>query len=122
MTKELLIKVTAKDCKWDYYKGSGAGGQKKNKTSSAVRCKHKPSGAVGQCEEHRSQKQNKQLAFRRMAESKEFQNWIRLTVAKITGAEAEARSYAEHEMNSDRIKIEVKKDGKWVSEEDNEVS
>lgn len=37
---------------------------KKNKTSSAVRITHEPSGAVGQCEEQRSQHQNKKLPLK----------------------------------------------------------
>lgn len=50
--REPIVTVTAADCRWDYYRGSGAGGQHRNKTSSAVRCTHEPSGAVGQSEGH----------------------------------------------------------------------
>ena len=57
--RKLLFSVTAKDCDWDYYRGSGAGGQKRNKTSNAVRCTHKDSKAVGKAEDTRSQLQNK---------------------------------------------------------------
>ena len=53
--RELLFSVTAKDCRFDYYRGSGAGGQHRNKTESAVRCTHLASGAVGQAEDHREQ-------------------------------------------------------------------
>lgn len=45
--KQLLFSVTAKDCEWSYTRGTGAGGQKKNKTSSAVHCSHKQSKAHG---------------------------------------------------------------------------
>jgi protein subunit release factor B len=117
MTKKLLFKVTAKDCDWEYYRGSGNGGQKRQKTSSAVRCRHKPSGAIGQAQDHRSQKQNKRLAFRRMAETRKFKDWIKLTVSRISGAQAEAQRYAEREIDSSRVRVEVKKDGKWILEE-----
>ena len=59
--KELIFSVTSKDCEWDYVRGSGKGGQKRNKTSSAVRCRHLPSNAIGYAEDTRSQLQNKQL-------------------------------------------------------------
>ena len=65
MSKQLLFSVTAKDCTWDYIRGSGKGGQKRNKTSSAVRCHHKDSGAVGYAEDTRSQLKNKRLALPR---------------------------------------------------------
>ena len=64
-TKKLLFSVTANDCEWSYTKGSGAGGQKRNKTSSAVHCKHIASGATGYSENTRSQRQNKESAFKR---------------------------------------------------------
>lgn len=114
--KDLLFSVTADDCEFEYYRGSGSGGQKKNKTSSAVRCRHKLSGAVGQCQEGRSQKLNKRTAFKRMAESKEFNAWIKVHVARLNGAEGHAKAYADKEINSDRVRVEVKKDGKWVLE------
>lgn len=116
--KEKLFSVTAKDCEWEYYRGSGAGGQKRNKTSSAVRCRHKPSGAVGQSQDERNQKVNKRLAFKRMAATKEFKSWLKIEVARITGAHSEAERYADREIRSDRIVVEVKKDGRWVDDDD----
>jgi len=62
--KEILFSVTASDCRFDYYSGTGAGGQARNKSLSAVRCTHIASGAVGKSEEERSQKQNKITAFK----------------------------------------------------------
>lgn len=53
--KEILVRVTAKDCRWDYYRGTGKGGQKRNKTENCVRCTHIKSGAVGKSEEGRKQ-------------------------------------------------------------------
>lgn len=60
-------RVTKKDLRVDYTKGSGAGGQKRNKTESAVRITHLPTGEVGYAEDERSQTRNKKLAFRRLA-------------------------------------------------------
>ena len=115
--RELLFSVTAKDCEWEYFRGSGKGGQKRNKTSNGVRCQHIASGAVGRATDGRSQRHNKELAFRRMFETKEFQRWIKIRVAQIAGEETEARRYADREISSGKnIRIEVKKDGKWTEE------
>ena len=116
MTKELLFSVTAKDCEWEYYRGSGPGGQKKQKSSTAVRCTHKPSGAVGQAQDTRSQAKNKRLAFRRMSETEKFRKWVAIEAARVTGAEAEAKRYAERQMEPDNLRVEVKKAGKWTEE------
>ncbi len=80
MKKRKWFSITAKDCKFQYYRGKGKGGQKKNKTDSAARCIHEPSGAVACCEEYREQKQNKRKAFKKMAESAEFQSWLKLKI------------------------------------------
>jgi hypothetical protein len=115
--KEILFSVTAKDLRFDYYRGSGAGGQHRNKTESAVRCTHPDSGAVGQAEDSRSQHDNKKLAFRRMAESKKFQDWCRLEACRVTGKLAEIEEYLDREMATN-IKVEFKQDGRWVDEND----
>jgi protein subunit release factor B len=116
MTKTKLFSVTKKDCRWDYYKGSGAGGQKRNKTENCCRCTHIASGAVGKSEEGRSKEQNKIKAFRRMSETKEFKEWIRIEVARVTGAEEELKKKIEREL-AINTKIEVKdKEGKWEDE------
>lgn len=49
-----------------YFKSSGPGGQKKNKTASAVRIKHKPTGVIVIATENRSQHKNRELAWQRL--------------------------------------------------------
>lgn len=115
MKKDLLFSVTAKDCRWDYYRASGPGGQHKNKTDSAVRCTHIESGAVGNCSEHRSQPQNKKVAFKRMAETDTFKNWIKLKSAEVTGKLREIEEKVDHEMKFN-TKVEIKENGIWVKE------
>ncbi len=56
------------------YKSSGPGGQRKNKTETAVRLKHLPTGITVVATEHRSQAQNRQLAFERLAERLQKRN------------------------------------------------
>jgi len=116
MGKDKLFTVRAKDCEWDYIRGSGKGGQHRNKTSSAVRCRHLPSGAVGYAEDTRSQSQNKRLAFKRMGESKEFIAWARLEGAKQLGVLSAIRERVDKETQNPNItRVEVKDEkGRWV--------
>ena len=79
--RHLLFSVTAKDCEISAFRAGGPGGQHQNKVASAVRVVHRPSGAVGVSRTDRSQVINKRLAFKRMAESKEFQLWLRRRMA-----------------------------------------
>lgn len=110
--KELLFSLTTKDFRWDYYKGSGAGGQKRNKTENCCRCVHVESGAVGKSEEGRSKEQNKRKAFRRMAETEEFQKWARLEAARVTGELEEIETKVKIALRNATTEIRV--DGKWT--------
>jgi protein subunit release factor B len=115
MSHELLFSVTAKDCRFDYSRGTGPGGQKRNKTSSAARCTHIASGAVGRSDDTRSQHQNKRIAFRRMAESDIFRCWHKLEVARRLGTLAQIDNSVEKALRLTNLRIEVKDaEGFWI--------
>ena len=64
MPDEALLR----QCRVDVFRGTGHGGQKRNRTDSAVRLTHLATGAVAACDETRSQHQNRQLALRKLRE------------------------------------------------------
>ena len=64
ITDDVEVNLNMADVRVDYYRASGAGGQHINKTSSAVRMTHLPTGIVAQCQSQRSQHQNKEQCLR----------------------------------------------------------
>jgi protein subunit release factor B len=117
--KKPIVSVTKDDCEWIYQRGSGNGGQKKNKTNSAVICTHKISRAQGYAEDNREQSRNRELAFKRMVETKKFQSWLKTETLKKLGVLGEIENNVDKQMCSKNIKVETQQNGKWVEENAN---
>jgi peptide chain release factor 1 len=104
--KELLFRLTAKDFEVQHIRGSGAGGQHRNKVHTGVRIKHPASGAVGTATDSKSQHTNKKAAFRRLVDSDKFKAWHRIEVARRTMDMNAIDRKVEKMMNPENLLIE----------------
>lgn len=121
MAKTKLFSVTRDDFRWDYYRGSGNGGQNKQKCSTACRCTHIESGAVGCAEDHREQPKNRELAFERCCKTKRFQVWLKCEIARRSG-EPSIEEQVDKMMKLENIKVEIRNEqGKWEEVNYNEI-
>lgn len=110
--RELLFSVGIDSCEVQTFRAGGKGGQHQNKTDSGVRVIHPPSGARGESREERSQLQNKQRAFRRMAESDVFQRWIRARALGVRSVDEVVDDW----MSEPNLRVEMRDaSGKWVT-------
>jgi peptide chain release factor 2 len=102
--EDIAIEIDERDIKVDTYRSSGAGGQHVNKTDSAVRITHLPTGIVVQCQNERSQHKNKAMALKllksRLYEKELKEKEAKMAVVNNTKKEiawgSQIRSYVMH--------------------------
>ena len=98
--EEVDVQINPADIEMQVYRASGAGGQHVDKTSSAVRLIHKPSGIVVACQEERSQVQNREKCMRMLA-SKLYEQEQQRVESEVTGLR---RSQVGTGMRNERIR------------------
>ena len=98
--EEASVEIRPEDVEMQVYRASGAGGQHVNKTSSAVRLIHKPTGIVVACQQERSQLQNREKCMRMLA-SKLYEIEQERIDSQVTGMR---RSQVGSGMRNERIR------------------
>ena len=104
--KELIFSVTKKDFDIQYFSGTGAGGQHRNKHQNCVRMTHAESGATATGQSSRSRQANEREAFRGIVNSKTFNAWLKMETAERLVNGQSIRDKVQKMMSPENLKID----------------
>jgi len=108
------LHVLKKQVVIETYRSSGPGGQRKNKVETAVRLKHLPSGLTVIATEHRSQAENRRLAFERLRRRLVMLNRpVRHRIPTPTPLKAVAKRMEEKQIRSNKKRLRKKELADW---------
>ena len=111
--RELLFSITKKDFELNYFSGTGAGGQHRNKHQNCVRLRHTESGVTSVGQSHRERLSNLREALQNLVKNPRFKVWHTGAInAALGGKDIEAQ--VDEMMREKNLKIEVQEDGKWL--------
>lgn len=104
-----LMSLSKADFEIQSYKGSGPGGQHRNKVETGIRITHTATGVSASSCEGRSQYSNKLSAFNKLTSDKRFLSWLKLESLKrnkLIPSEGELGEMIDRMMNIDNLKVE----------------
>jgi protein subunit release factor B len=99
--------VRISDCREEHYRGSGNGGQNRNKRDTGVRLTHEPSGVMVEAEEERTQLQNRVGALRKLANHPKFRAWCSAESRARAEGHASLERKIDAAMEEKNLKVEV---------------
>jgi len=116
--KELLFSITKKDLKLDFFSGTGAGGQHRNKHQNCVRLHHPESGAIATGQSQRDRQSNIREALQNLVKNPKFRIFLARKNFELTAGKT-LDQIVDEMMIGKNLKIESKDEsGKWVEFKD----
>ena len=114
--KQLLFSVTKKDLDIQFFSGSGAGGQHRNKHQNCVRIYHKDSGARSTGQSHKERKANLREAFKNLTKHGKFRMWQNMKIQEVQKGKTLEKEIDES-LCIDNLKVEYNRESRWTTQQ-----
>lgn len=115
-SKNLKLTLSKKDFSYQWFSGKGAGGQHRNKHQNCFRIKHLESGVFTTGQSHKERSSNKKEALSNLVKNPIFLSWCDKKLKELETGKS-IKDKVNDMMQSKYLKIEVKRDQKWVEKE-----